>query len=219
MITFAVSLANKDLTLKRKKMNKISIDFNQEQLAAFYRSTSADGRKAIKESLGENFSESLPVTERVKTYEDAVNELGTDHPFVEAASSASYRYPEKENNDIIAYLKARVIVAALNEGWVPEYTEEEERWYPWYRLYTQEEVDDMSEEQKEEIGLLAWGGSAYDGSYCGLGYVSSNLAFAYSSSSFGGRLAFKSKELAVYAGRQFIEVFADFCFIPTDKKD
>jgi len=70
----------------------MNIDFTPEQLVAFYRSTSTDGRKAVKEALGEQFSEALPATERVKTYEDAVWELGNDHPLVEAASSAEWRF-------------------------------------------------------------------------------------------------------------------------------
>lgn len=190
----------------------MNIDFTQEQLVAFYRSTSADGRKAIKEALSEQFSETLPATERVKTYEDAVKELGEDHPFVVAANSAEWRYTEEENQDIVAYLKLRVVAAALNDGWKPEFTEDERRWYPWYRLYTKEEIDNLSEEDKSKVVL--WGGSASDGSYCGLGFAGSRNAFSASHSSYGSRLALKSEELADYAGKQFIELFATFCFRP-----
>lgn len=190
----------------------MNIDFTQEQLLAFYRSTSNDGRKAIKEALGEKFSGTIPVTERVKTYDDAVKELGEDHPFVVAANSAVWRYPEDYNQDIVAYLKLRVVVAALNDGWNPEFTEDERRWFPWYRLYTKEEIDNLSEEDKEQV--LLWGGYASYGSRCGLAYASSNLAWSLSPAAFGSRLALKSKELADYAGKQFIELFAPFCFRP-----
>lgn len=47
-------------------MNKTNIDFTPEQLIALYRGTSSEGRKAIKEALGDKFSETLPVIERVK---------------------------------------------------------------------------------------------------------------------------------------------------------
>lgn len=190
----------------------MKIDFTLEQLLVFYRSTSNDGRKAVKEALGEKFSETIPVTERVKTYDDAVNELGEEHPFVVAANSAAWRYPEECNQDIVAYLKLRVVVAALNDGWKPEFTEDERRWFPWYRLYTKEEIDNLSEEDKEQV--LLWGGHAAYGSRCGLACACSGDAWSGSNSGVGSRLALKSEELADYAGNQFIELFAPFCFRP-----
>ena len=191
----------------------MNIDFSQEQLVAFYRSTSIDGRKAVKEALGEQFSEALPATERVKTYEDAVKELGNDHPLVEAASSAEWRFTNSEDKDIIAYLKLRVIVAALNDGWKPQFVPGERRWYPWYELISKDEYDAMSEDEKKERRCV--GRSGYNANASG-GLVYSNAYYAssYSNASVGSRLAFKSEALAEYAGKQFAELFADFCFIP-----
>lgn len=191
----------------------MNIDFSQEQLVAFYRSTSTDGRKAVKEALGEQFSEALPATERVKTYEDAVKELGNDHPLVEAASSAEWRFTNSEDKDIIAYLKLRVIVAALNDGWKPQFVPGERRWYPWYELITKDEYDAMSEDEKQErrcVGRSYNNASAYGGLVCSYAYYASS----FSNANFGSRLAFKSEALAEYAGKQFAELFADFCFIP-----
>ena len=191
----------------------MNIDFSQEQLVAFYRSTSTDGRKAVKEALGEQFSEALPATERVKTYEDAVWELGNDHPLVEAASSAEWRFTNSEDKDIIAYLKLRVIVAALNDGWKPQFVPGELRWYPWYELISKDEYDAMSEDEKQERRCVGRSGNSAD---AGGGLVCSYAVYAssYSGASGGSRLAFKSEALAEYAGKQFAELFADFCFIP-----
>lgn len=191
----------------------MNIDFSQEQLVAFYRSTSTDGRKAVKEALGEQFSEALPATERVKTYEDAVWELGNDHPLVEAASSAEWRFTNSEDKDIIAYLKLRVIVAALNDGWKPQFVPGELRWYPWYELISKDEYDAMSEDEKQErrcVGRSFSNAGAYGGLVFSSAYVASSNSYAY----YGSRLAFKSEALAEYAGKQFAELFADFCFIP-----
>lgn len=191
----------------------MNIDFTQEQLVAFYRSTSADGRKAVKEALGEKFSEILPATERVKTYEDAVNELGEDNPIVVAASTASWRFPEAVNKDLVAYMKLRVIVAALNDGWKPQFVPGEQRWYPWYELISKEDYEAMSDDEKQERRCVGRSGSIA-GAFGGL--VSSYAVSASSSSdaSVGSRLAFKTEALAEYAGKQFAELFADFCFIP-----
>lgn len=191
----------------------MNIDFSQEQLVAFYRSTSTDGRKAVKEALGEQFSEALPATERVKTYEDAVWELGNDHPLVEAASSAEWRFTNSEDKDIIAYLKLRVIVAALNDGWKPQFVPGELRWYPWYELISKDEYDAMSEDEKQERRCV---GCSYVNALAngGLVYSDADDASSYSLANGGSRLAFKSEALAEYAGKQFAELFADFCFIP-----
>lgn len=197
----------------------MNIDFTPEQLVAFYRSTSTDGRKAVKEALGEQFSEALPATERVKTYEDAVWELGNDHPLVEAASSAEWRFTNSEDKDIIAYLKLRVIVAALNDGWKPQFVPGELRWYPWYELISKDEYDAMSEDEKQErrcVGRSVVNAYAYGGLVYSVAYAASS----YSHASYGSRLAFKSEALAEYAGKQFAELFANFCFIPkSDEKE
>lgn len=191
----------------------MNIDFSQEQLVAFYRSTSTDGRKAVKEALGEQFSEALPATERVKTYEDAVKEIGNDHPLVEAASSAEWRFTNSEDKDIIAYLKLRVIVAALNDGWKPQFVPGERRWYPWYELISKDEYDAMSEDEKQErrcVGRSGSNANASGGLVCSYASGASSSSYAYG----GSRLAFKTEALAEYAGKQFAELFADFCFIP-----
>ena len=197
----------------------MNIDFTPEQLVAFYRSTSTDGRKAVKEALGEQFSEALPATERVKTYEDAVWELGNDHPLVEAASSAEWRFTNSEDKDIIAYLKLRVIVAALNDGWKPQFVPGELRWYPWYELISKDEYDAMSEDEKQErrcVGRSSSNAYAYGGLVFSYAFNASSLSDAGN----GSRLAFKSEALAEYAGKQFAELFANFCFIPkSDEKE
>lgn len=191
----------------------MNIDFSQEQLVAFYRSTSTDGRNAVKEALGEQFSDAVPATERVKTYEDAVNELGNDHPLVEAASSAEWRFTNSEDKDIIAYLKLRVIVAALNDGWKPQFVPGEQRWYPWYELISKEDYEAMSDDEKQERRCVGRSGSNA-GASGGLVCSSAYYASSYSGAGSGSRLAFKTEALAEYAGKQFAELFADFCFIP-----
>lgn len=168
----------------------------------------------------EEVIDNRPITERVKTFEDACNILGENHPCVIAYNAFEHdimaAVDAKEIADVAAYLKLRIIAAALNEGWKPEFTENEYRWYPWFYLYTQEEIDEMTEERKKEISLLLWGGIAAYGSYCGLGFASSRYAFSNAYANFGSRLAVKSEELAKYFGRQFIEIWADYCFKPKD---
>ena len=196
-------------------METTTIQFTNEQLLALYRNGGAEARQAIKEALGDRFSEQLPVTERVKTLEDAERELGNDHPSVRAYNSIKYGYSfsagDPEAADIIAYAALRVITDALNEGWRPQFIKGERRWYCWYDLISREDFYDLTEEEKCRcVGRSSNSANAYGG----LVYSSANNASSYSNTHHSSRLAFKTEELAEYAAKQFIDIYADFCFIP-----
>lgn len=193
----------------------MKIDFSKEQLLSIYRSGGNEARLAIKEALGDEFASTLPVTERIKTLDDAVSELGEDNPAVKAYRSIKYGYAisetDPETADIMAYAALRVIVEALNEGWKPQFTKGEWRWYAWYDLVSPEQIEDMSEEEKcRVVGRASINAFAYGGLVCS--YASNVSANSYTG--YGSRLAFKNEELAEYAAKQFGEIFADFCFIP-----
>ena len=149
----------------------------------------------------------VPITERVKTFDDAVRELGEDHPHVKAYRACSEALDSPENDrDLLAYLKIRIVVTALNEGWEPQFVEDEYRYAPWFTLYTQEEIDKMDEEQR---GLVLGRSSSGANAGAGVAYSSTVSASSYSSTDFGGRLCFKTRELAEYAGQTFIQLWAD----------
>lgn len=155
-----------------------------------------------------------PVTERIKTFEDACYELGEENVLVQAYRTAEFNTSGNQNDvsDVVAYLKLRVIAAALNEGWEPHFTTEEYRWNPWFHLYTQEEIDNMDEEKKKKLWLFG-GGSDY-GSVCGLAYASSYFVWSNSASNISARLAVKSEALAKYFGQQFIDIWSDYLALP-----
>lgn len=57
-------------------------------------------------------------------------------------------------------------------------------------------------------------------------YALGGVSFAYASNdssssgaSIGVRLAFKTSELAAYCGRQFLDIWADFVFLPEEKSE
>ena len=114
--------------------------------------------------------------------------------------------------DFIAYLKLRIIVAALNEGWEPKFEKGEYRYYPWFYLYTKEQYDELDDKEKGRCVLRSGSGTnSYSGGfvYCYAAYDAS-VSNAY----YGSRLAFRTRELAAYAGKQFTEEWADFMFKP-----
>lgn len=187
-----------------------AIQFNKETLAAVYGNCNAVGRKAIKEQLGERLSEILPVTDRVKTFNDAVEELGEEHEAVKAYRAVEW-YLRNQMSDIKAYLQLRIITAALNEGWEPQFVRGEYRWYGWYDLISKEDYEALSDEEKGRcVGRSSYNAYAVGGRV----FSNANNASSSSSTSNSSRLAFKSEKLAEYAAKQFIEIYADFCFIP-----
>ena len=154
-----------------------------------------------------------PVTERIKTFEDACNELGEDHPMVSVYDALVTRANGEQSlaewmgKDVVAFLKLRIITEALNEGWHPKFTEDEYRYYPWFYIYTKEEYDNFSEEEKRRCV-----GRAFDSANARGGLV-------YSYALNGVRLAFSNRDLAEYAGRQFIDIWADFVFEISDNEN
>lgn len=146
------------------------------------------------------------VIERVKTFDDAIKELGENHPLYK-----DYLKVKDCSKDIVAFAKLRIIAAALNEGWTPKFTTDEYRYYPWLHLWTQEEINKMSEENKQK--LLIVGAVAYGGAQCGIGSSPSYGGFSNSDISLSARLAFKNRELAKYCGIQFIDIWADYVYV------
>ena len=154
----------------------------------------------------------MKVTERIKTFEDACKELGNNHPYVLLYNTLRDACINGADcPDIVSYLKLRIICTALNEGWEPKFTRSEYRYYPWFRLYTQEELDEMNEEERKNLVLC--GGLASSGASCGLASAGSVHAWSPSHAYSGSCLCLKSRELAIYCGKQFIKIWADLYLI------
>ena len=156
--------------------------------------------------IDEQKQDNRPVTERIKTFEDALDKLGDDNFLVKEYWKV-VNVDIELSADIIAVLKLRIIAAALNEGWEPKFTTDEYRYYPWFTLYTQEEIDAMDEEEKSRVV----GRSNYNSyAYAGVAFSLAGSASSVSVTIYGGRLCFKTRALAEYAGEQFLQEWADF---------
>ena len=155
------------------------------------------------------------ITERIKTFEDACKELGNDHPFVRTYNEYARNMSEENKNDVdvIAYLKLRIIVAALNEGWKPKFTDDEYRWYPWFKLWTGKELSMIGKAGWKDDRHLIMIDDKYQSEYAGLAFAHSVYAPSSMYTYFSSRLCFKSKELTEYCCKQFISLWADFCLI------
>lgn len=152
------------------------------------------------------------VKERIKTFEDACREIGID-----AEAWSRDKISLGLEPDVLAFLKLRIIVKALNEGWEPQFIEDEYRYYPWFILYTGEEYNKLDEEEKSRVVCRSYyyGANAFGG----VSYASANNDSSYTNAHLGVRLAFKTSELAAYCGRQFLDIWADFVFLPEKKSE
>lgn len=193
-------------------MNK-NLEISRENALAAYDNTDANGRELLEHLFGKELFVKKDITERIKTFDDACNELGEEHPFVllynvfdEEIASQSMHDSDK---DVIIYLKLRIINAALNEGWEPQFTKDESRYYPYFRFFTERELNQIKGRVKGRVVGRAYHNSS---AYVGLAYAYAYNASSYSYGDGGSRLAFKTRELAEYAGRQFVELYADFVF-------
>lgn len=194
----------------------MSIQLKKENVLNAYKNANYEEKNLLEQLFGKEIFKPTDVRERIKTFEEALDEL-------ELRSADGDKYAESlyddwhnvitENNDLTAFLKLRIITEALNEGWRPQFVEDERRWYPYFRLYTKEEIEKMDDEIKARV-VARSSHSAYAGG--GVSYASAYVDSAYVSASCGSRLAFKTAELAEYAGKQFIDIYADFCFIPKE---
>ena len=202
------------------------MNIEDAKIISAYNAADGNGKKLLKslfpdmkfdanETLGK-----LPITERIKTFEDAYSELGSEHPFCKIwvlFIQTSGNDDISNIADVLAYFKLRIICAALNEGWEPKFTEDEYRYYPWFYLYSEKEIEEMDEKKKQNINLISMGallgGYANNGANDGFGCVLTYSVPSGADADVGSRLCLKSDTLAVYCGKQFINIWADFNLI------
>lgn len=90
--------------------------------------------------------------------------------------------PRKHQKAIIANYKLIIIAEALNEGWKPNWQDSDEyKYYPWF---------DMSNP-------------------AGVGYSDAYGTASNAAANFGSRLCLKNRELAIYFGQTFTDLFND----------
>lgn len=194
-------------------------------IKAYYiaRETGADSTCKVLEALYPDVDftpkANRPVEERIKTFDDALEELDAEHPLVKNYLQWC-DFMEDNDPNLRAFLQLRIIAAALNEGWEPQFDEDEVRWYPWFVLYSADELAEKSDEWKAARVIVPLDNyrvvgrsSSYASAYGGLVYAHAFGASSDSSAAYGSRLAFKTEALANYAARQFADLWADFYLI------
>lgn len=127
-----------------------------------------------------------PITERVKTLNDAIGVIGEHDEQV-----SEYRLlcaGALKNQHVGAYQALVIITKALNEGWTPNYESDwrpgftsDEKYFPCFGMNGEFRFDVAS--------------------------------YTRTVSSVSSRLCFKSRELAEYAGRTFTDLYQKFMMV------
>lgn len=142
----------------------------------------------------------------IKTFADACENLGMKEHLL----TGSWCGDVEAQGQAQALYKLLIIQKAMNNGvW-----RDKDGWsyYPYWQLYSKDEMESMSERGKQERGIrqLLSCADAVDTESSGVrsALVSSRCADAHTD--FGFPLCFNSKEAALYAAKQFEDLFFQY---------
>ena len=192
---------------KEDMKDKISI--KKENVLNAYKQATKKQKALLENMFGKDVFHPKNIMERVKTFEDACEVLGEEHPYVQeyrGVANINFDFTQ----DIIAYLKLRIICAALNEGWKPTFSDGECRYYPFFKIYTKKEYDELNENQKKELHFAGLSGNNANAD--GVFFSNVNYMSSVSITNYASRIALKTRKLAEYCGKQFIDIWAEFLF-------
>lgn len=189
---------------------KDKVSIKKEYVLNAYNHASEEQKALLENMFGKDVFQKKNIMERVKTFGDACEVLGEDHQYVKAYREWMRIY-YADCKDITAYLKLRIICAALNEGWEPKFDGQRHIYYPWFYIYTKKEYEKRDECKKEELRPIGMShGSAFV--YTGVVCASATITTIESGTSRSSRIALKTRELAEYCGKQFIDIWVDYLF-------
>lgn len=202
----------------------MKIQIEKEKLQAAYKNACGCVKDAFEKLFGEDVLETAKPTlddyKTIKSYEDACDVLGLSPILSENRNKAlcaqfpdHYDFRQNMPKHIIALMKLEIISRALwGKSFEPEPDAEGNKiyWYPWFALYTKDEVDRMSDEERKSLCGALFGGNAYNGATAGFGYLLANYRSSHSHAYIGFRLCQETEEKAAYFGRQFIELWAEY---------
>ncbi len=160
-----------------------------------YNKADENGKKLLKDLLGETaFKFDY---KDVNSYERACAVIGEEPvDFEELNDTLENNGFEPLSAHEIAYKKLVTIAKALNLGWCPNWADfDEYKYYPWF---------DLKKESPAGVG------GAGSGAALGVSCVDSGSVASYSYAHYGGALASESREIAIYFGKQFAEIWQDY---------
>lgn len=200
-------------------MKENVIEINSANYDAAYAMADEQTRKVLAVLCGRSDETTAPAKPAptlsdyttIRSYEDACVALGIEPTLnksliVRNGDSVEDLFELPKH--IVAQMKLETICRALWGGEVKVYPDpkgERTYWYPWFALYTKDEMERMNKEQR---GALLSAPAAY-GAPAGFGYLDASHRSSYSLASSGFRLCLDTEEKAEYFGKQFVELWAE----------
>lgn len=200
-------------------MKENVIEINSANYDAAYAMADEQTRKVLAVLCGRSDETTAPAKPAptlsdyttIRSYEDACVALGIEPTLnksliVRNGDSVEDLFELPKH--IVAQMKLETICRALWGGEVKVYPDpkgERTYWYPWFALYTKDEMERMNKEQRGALLSAA----ALDGAAAGFGYLHARRRSSYSRAHSGFRLCLDTEEKAEYFGKQFVELWAE----------
>lgn len=200
-------------------MKENVIEINSANYDAAYAMADEQTRKVLAVLCGRSDETTAPAKPAptlsdyttIRSYEDACVALGIEPTLnksliVRNGDSVEDLFELPKH--IVAQMKLETICRALWGGEVKVYPDpkgERTYWYPWFALYTKDEMERMNKEQRGAL-LSA---SANNGAFAGFGSLNAFYRSSYSYANSGFRLCLDTEEKAEYFGKQFVELWAE----------
>lgn len=180
-------------------MNKV-IEVTENDVKAAFQAAKTDEMKEVLAALFcKREAPTLDNYKTIKSYEDACEALGV--PTIKPDMNLP--------KHVVALMKLETVSKALwgkNFDPMPDPKGEKCFWYPYFALYTQDEIEGLNEAQRGAL-LSAY---AIPGTYAGFGFLYTLGRSSYAAASIGFRLCQETEEKAQYFGTQFIELWAEY---------
>ena len=182
-------------------------EINENDVKAAFDAAKTDEMKNVLKALfcKRTDAPSLDDHTTIHSYEDALEALGEKSPNLEEMEKAGVP------KHIIALIKLETISRALwGRTFQPTPDAEGNKWYyyPWFALWTKEEIEDRKDEFLKNGALLS--GYAYSGAYAGFGYLTAHARSSRAYATVGFRLCQENETKAKYFGKEFIKLWAEY---------
>ncbi|MFS3040346.1 hypothetical protein AAH043_20270 [Bacteroides nordii] len=181
------------------------LKINKATVIDCFKNASDETKDALKHLFGEKVFE-FDYTS-IRTFEDACRKRGISS--VVPGVTTRDDYDKKAMLSSLALYQLLIIQDAINDG--QPLDEDGDAWYPYWILYSKEEIAEMGEDKRKANGIaLLSCVSANASEYAGVRGASAYSRGANTLTYFGFPLCFGSKEKALYAGKQFESLYLQY---------
>lgn len=182
-------------------------EINENDVKAAFDAAKTDEMKNVLKALfcKRTDAPSLDDHTTIHSYEDALEALGEKSPNLEEMEKAGVP------KHIIALIKLETISRALwGRTFQPTPDAEGNNWYyyPWFALWTKEEIEDRKDEFLKNGALLS--GLALLGALAGFGFLRALRRSSRALACIGFRLCQENETKAKYFGKEFIKLWAEY---------